>query len=809
MSFQRSTVAALLATTGVTLSAQDLYDENTLRSLHLTFAQSNWYTLLQQNYGTGVELAADLTVDGVTYPNVGVHFRGQSSYSFIGTSQKKPFGISMDAFVPGQRLLGYKSLNLNNGYRDPTFVREVLCYRVCRDSMAAGKANFVVLRVNGENWGVYVNVEQPNKDMLREWFVDEDGARFEANALLPGAVLNGSCLTYLGATAASYQNNYENKTPELATAWTPLIDACIALNNGPLGTLNNTLQPKLAVDAALRMIAAQIVLVNPDSYVLTGHNYYLYHDVFHGRMETIPWGLNLPLGASSLAGSTVTARSTWNLFYGETNTGRPLMNRLWAVPELRERYLAHVRTLLDQWFSWTTLQPLIAGYQNLIAAEVALDGKKLYPTAAFTSNVTTNYVAGTSTIAGLQVLVNARRPYLLGHAEVAEPAPTVGNLAHQPTTPTLGATVWVTATVAAPLAPLGMVTLWSRAVGPFAATAMFDDGLHQDGAANDGVFGAALPAYPPGSLVQYYVGAASAAAAGSAVTFCPRTAEFAPPSVQLAWPPGSGPVRIDEFLAINNTTIQDPAGEWEDYVELHNSSAAAVNVGGMYLTDNLLNPTKFMLPAGTTIGPNGVLLVWCDEDGTQGPLHANFKLAGGGEDLALFAANGATLLDVFTFGPQVADVATGRLFDGGLPWVSLPVPTPNALNAGLACGSRPYSALDSTSHSLVLSVSSPPTVGQTFSFDTFGGAPGGFGILVMSPGAAHLPLPGTTITLLAAFDPAAVTQSFVLGPTGGHSLPVPLPAIPSLAGYRAYAQSATFDGPGFAASNAVEIVICP
>src|SRR5688572_22446613 len=99
MHVPRLLAVLLSAAVSAGVFAQDLYDETVLRTLHLTFAQSNWYALLQQNYNTGVELAADLTVDNVTYRNVGVHFRGQSSYSFIGTSQKKPFGISMDANV--------------------------------------------------------------------------------------------------------------------------------------------------------------------------------------------------------------------------------------------------------------------------------------------------------------------------------------------------------------------------------------------------------------------------------------------------------------------------------------------------------------------------------------------------------------------------------------------------------------------------------------------------------------------------------------------------------------------------------------
>lgn len=69
---------------------------------------------------------------------------------------------------------------------------------------------------------------------------------------------------------------------------------------------------------------------------------------------------------------------------------------------------------------------------------------------------------------------------------------------------------------------------------------MYDDGLNMDGAAGDGVYGAPLPTYNAGALVDDYVGGASSAAAGGAMTFFPRTAEGNPLTVQLPVVPGSG-----------------------------------------------------------------------------------------------------------------------------------------------------------------------------------------------------------------------------------------------------------------------------
>jgi len=103
---------------------------------------------------------------------------------------------------------------------------------------------------------------------------------------------------------------------------------------------------------------------------------------------------------------------------------------------------------------------------------------------------------------------------------------------------------------------------------------------------------------------------------------------------------------------------------------------------GMYLTDNLSEPTKWQIPAGTTIPPGGYLLVWCDEDTGQGPLHAGFKLNRDGEEIGLFAddAHGNVPLDSIVFGPQQENVSYGRRPDGADTWDFLSPPTPGTGN---------------------------------------------------------------------------------------------------------------------------------
>ncbi len=137
---------------------------------------------------------------------------------------------------------------------------------------------------------------------------------------------------------------------------------------------------------------------------------------------------------------------------------------------------------------------------------------------------------------------------------------------------------------------------------------------------------------------------------------------------------------INEFLASNDTNLSDPQDEYDDWIEIHNTGPAAVDVGGMYLTDDLDDPTQWRFPLDrpevTLIAPGGYLLVWADGDTADPGLHASFSLSAGGEEIGLFDRDGATLIDSVSFGPQIVDVSYGRYPDGADEWKFMGWPTP-------------------------------------------------------------------------------------------------------------------------------------
>jgi hypothetical protein len=398
-----------------------LYDETILRTIYLEFPQADWWSQLTNNYAAEENILADLTVDGVLYPDVGVRFKGDTSYRNTGSSLKKSFNIEIDDTHPEQRVMGYRTLNLNNSYADPSFIREVLYFNVARRYIPTARANFVLLVINGESWGVYVNVQQVNRDFIEEWFPSSDGTRWraEGGGGAPGGMPGGgpggmpgggfsegtSALTWLGSDQAAYEAAYDVRTNDTPEGWAGLIAACDVLNNTPLDQLESALVPVLDVESSLWYLAVENAFVDEDGYLQKGWDYYLYWEPETGRLHPIQHDGNEVTGAAARLGAT-----SWTPTEGETNPNRPLISRLLAVPSLRESYLSHMRTLATEALDLSALEPKIEQYRALIRDEVMVDSKKLYSNAEFERS-----------IEDVKQFIEDRQAYLLSSADLNRP----------------------------------------------------------------------------------------------------------------------------------------------------------------------------------------------------------------------------------------------------------------------------------------------------------------------------------------------------------------------------------------------------
>lgn len=418
----------------------DLYDVSVLRTIFLDFENADWEAELEDFHGTDIDVAATLTVDGKTYPNVGIHFRGASSYGMVQAGHKRSLNISTDMADEDQRLQGYKTLNLLNGSSDDSLMSTVLYSHIARKHIPAPKANFVRVVINGENWGIYTNVEQFNKDFIQANYGTTKGARWKVS----GSPRGGGGLDYRGEDPANYQHPYEQKSGGKKSL-KKLIELCRVLEETPASELPAALEPICNVDGLLWFLALDNGLINSDGYWVRASDYSIYLDK-KDKFHFIPHDMNEAFRAAGGPGmggrgpggrgrgpeqnrearpdaappATATSPVGLDPLIGMDDPTKPLRSKVLAVPKYRQQYLNNIRELAETDLDWKSIEPFVNQTVELIDDEVKAGTRKLGTYEAFveaTSPPTTEAKAqedrGGHGSMNLKTFFDQRREFLL------------------------------------------------------------------------------------------------------------------------------------------------------------------------------------------------------------------------------------------------------------------------------------------------------------------------------------------------------------------------------------------------------------
>jgi len=652
--------SAILLSFSQNTSSQSLYSDSSIVEIRIYFTESNWDAILDSLYVDGLEerLMASLSIDGIPYDSVGIRYKGYSSVSV--NRVKNPFNIKLDYVIGDQNHQGYDKIKLSNVIQDPSFVREVLSYEIARKYMAASLANFSNVYINDTLIGLYTNVESVKKDFLLKHYKTKVHSFFKGN---PESLdLNGensNLSNTPGTDSADYYPYYELKSDN---GWADLYELIDVLNTTP-----NDIETVLNVDRTLWMHAFNYCLINFDSYVGYAQNYYLYQD-HNGQFNPILWDLNMSFASFRLAdasefwdGFTIAEAQVMDplLHYNSISVyPRPLMRNLFDNDTYRRMYLAHMRTIMEENFDNQWYASRAQELQTMIDTSVLNDTNKFYSYTDFLDNLTVT-VTDLIDYPGITELMDARSTYLSTYTGFTD-VPAISGITNAPLSPNAGDNLNITATVT----DAAEVYLYYRysAADIFQPAVMLDDGNNGDGGVGDGVYGATLNNV--GNVIQYYLYAQN----DSAGRFSPERAAYEYYSLESVL--GFQDVVINEFMASNSSTQTDENGEADDWIELYNRTSATVSTKGLYLTDVIDTLLKWAMP-DFSIEPDGYLIVWADNDTSQGALHANFKLSLLGDEIILSNANG-TIIDSVSFGLQMTDISTGRSPNGTGSFTALP-----------------------------------------------------------------------------------------------------------------------------------------
>ena len=390
----------------------------------------------------------------------------------------------------------------------------------------------------------------------------------------------------------------------------------------------------------------------------------------------------------------------------------------------------------------------------------------------------------------------------LGAPTPGNPNTTAGNLPPKltwvenvPGLPTSTQDVTITTKVVDSDGLLAVDMSWQVDGGGFTTVAMTPIGADR--------YESVIPAQPNGSVVDFFIRAEDIwnAEAYKPLEGPPETFTY------VHTDPVQSLLRVNEFMASNDTAVEDPdgpPGEFDDWLELYNGSAVAIDVGGMYMTDDLADALQWQIPGSHVIPPGGHLVIWCDDQPEQGDLHATFKLGGGGEEIGLFDtdANGNALLDGFVYGPQDTDFSEGPLDDGQATDYRLLDPSPGAPNQPGLGETVHYTTNLAGKNLSSLTATSAPTLGNLLTFDFGSTVPDSVGVLYFGVYPSTSDFGAIGINLVVAVP--SLSQLFMTDPLGGASLSVSIPDHPVFLGVGFFAQSLVSGG---TLSNAVHATI--
>jgi hypothetical protein len=406
-----------------------------IATVRIVMPESDWTSLMADAYAKDY-YKADFWFDGELVPDVAVRTKGNASLNqtVVWNSPRFPLAIDFNLFNRERTFHGMKKVHFNNGWSDPTLLRDVISYEIFAGmGVPSPRASLVELYVNDHHLGVYTMAEAVDVSFLSRYFTDTSGNLYkpevssarldwteknaykgfsmfgmpvsqppEENPVLKENMGGGRLIDILNAlgdeeTAADYQSGNKTKTVTLSSFviprnylegaglktnqdnpdYTGLFKLLDVINNEPDATFPQEIEKVLDVDEALRFFAVSACIVHLDNYIGIGHNTYLYE--VKGKFYIIPWDLNMTFGTFNAG---IRQDGIINYYIDEPTAGPmkrfPLVNRLLSYPPYLEKYHQYMQELLDGPFSLDVVLPRIDQLVEMVRPHAQADTEMFY-----------------------------------------------------------------------------------------------------------------------------------------------------------------------------------------------------------------------------------------------------------------------------------------------------------------------------------------------------------------------------------------------------------------------------------------------
>jgi len=388
----------------------DAFPQDRVIEVVIELEPGGWQSILDAPEAEEYQRGA-IIYDGERLDDVAVRTKGNSSLNAVASTPgavRFPFKVDTNRYVDGQKLRGVKKLNFNNGFKDPSLIREHLGYRLAREmGLPAPRTAFADLTVAGVHLGLYTVVEHVDDDFVELRFDDEDGDLYKPD-------FPAGSLSWRGEDFADYQG-VELKTNEDTSDHSDFLRLVDVLAHGDDAEVASVLD----VEEVLHYIALNTLLVNLDSYTGNGHNYYLYAS--SGRFHLIPWDLNEAFAnftcgcdRAGLIGLMMDEPTCAPL------NARPVVGRLLTQDQYLARYHEILSEVLDSLFTPDGMARWTHEAADLVRATVQADTTKFFSTEAFETNLESDVNNALGLISFVTERASALREQLQGISPAAD-----------------------------------------------------------------------------------------------------------------------------------------------------------------------------------------------------------------------------------------------------------------------------------------------------------------------------------------------------------------------------------------------------
>ncbi len=313
----------------------------------------NWQELLDNALEEKYYPCA-ITVDGEKFTDVAIRTKGNNSLRLTEKygHDRYSLKIEMDHYIDGHNYYGLDKFCLDSSFQDNSYMKTHIVFDMMRKmGVATPLDSYVWVTVNGQDWGLFVAVEEPEEAFAQRNYGDDYGKLYKPDYTSLNAENNDVALKYTDDNFDRYENIFRKAKFKITDS-----DKERLINSLKILSTGENLETAVDVHGVLKYFVVQTFVVNMDSYLgRTGHNYFLYEK--DGVIAMLPWDYNLAFATYSLGMPDPINDSTLYINYpintpakGEVMLNRPLYHNLMKNDEYFAKYHQYYREFIDDYF---------------------------------------------------------------------------------------------------------------------------------------------------------------------------------------------------------------------------------------------------------------------------------------------------------------------------------------------------------------------------------------------------------------------------------------------------------------------------